>query len=78
MADWRGSEGVWLTHPLRHEALPTGLRRDPVMSGALVLLSRRHDHPLAMQRVIRIFDDNFMGVMIGSVRCRRLEGRNRC
>ena len=61
----RGSEGVWLTHPSRHEELPPGLRRDPVVSGPLVLLSRRHGHPLAMQRVIRIFDDNFMGVMMG-------------
>ena len=75
--DWQGSEGVWLTHPLWHEALPPGLRRDPVMSGALVLLARRHDHPLAVQRVIRIFNDNFMGVMIGSVRCRRSGGRSR-
>jgi hypothetical protein len=43
-----------------------------------VLLPRRHDHPLAMQRVIRIFDDNFLDVMMGSMRCRRSGGRNRC
>lgn len=40
VVDRRGSEGVWLTHPLRHEALPPRLRRDPVMSGALVLLAQ--------------------------------------
>jgi hypothetical protein len=78
VVEWRGSEGMWLAHPLRHEVLPTGLGRDPVMSGALVLLACRHDHPLPTQRVMRIFDNNFMGVMIGSVRCRRGEVRNRC
>jgi hypothetical protein len=76
--DRRGSEGVWLTHPLRHEELPTGLRRDPVVRGALVLLSRRHDHPLAVQRMIRIFDDYFTGMMMGSMRYRRSAARNRC
>jgi hypothetical protein len=75
--DWRSGEGVWLTHPLRHEPLPAGLRHDPVVSRALVLLPRRYDHPLAMQRVIRIFNDNFLDVMMGSMRCRRGEGRSR-
>ena len=78
LVEWWSSEVVWLTHPLRHEVLPTGLRRDPEMSGALVLLSRRDNHPLAVQRVIWIFDDDFMAVMMGSVLCPRLAVRNRC
>lgn len=75
--DRRGIEGVRFTHPLRHETLPTGLRDDPVMCRAQVLLSRRDDHPLAMQRIIRILNCNFIKVMMGSIQCRRSEDRNK-
>jgi hypothetical protein len=75
---WRRVEGVRLTHPLRHEPLPTGFGHDPVMSGALELRPRRHDHPLAVQRVIRILNDDFLDVMMGSMEYRRSVGRNRC
>jgi len=75
--DRRGIEGVRFTHPLRHEALPTGLRDDPVMCRAQVLLSRRDDHPLARQRVIRILNCNFIKVMMGSIQCRRSVVRSR-
>ncbi len=34
----------------------TGFRHDPVVSRALALLPRKHDHPLTMQRVIWIPD----------------------
>jgi hypothetical protein len=78
VCDWRCIEGVWLTHPLRHEPLPTGLRKDPVVSRALVLLPRRHDHPLAMQRVIRILNDDCLDMTMGRMRYRRSAARNRC
>jgi hypothetical protein len=74
----RGVEGEWLAHPPRHEALPTGFRHDSVVSGALVLLPRRYDHPLAVQRVIRILNNNLLDVMMGSMECRRSAARARC
>jgi len=76
--DWQGSESVWLTHPPRHEPLPTGFRHDPVVSRALVLLSRRHDHPLAVQRMIRILNYDFLDMMMGSMECRRSAVPKRC
>ena len=75
---WRGIEGVWLAHPPRHEPLSTGIRDDAVVSRALVLLPRGDDHPLAVQRVIRILNNNLLDVMMGSMECRRSAGRNRC
>jgi hypothetical protein len=68
---WRGVEGVWLAHPPRHEPLPTGFRHDPVVSRALVLLPCGDDHPLAVQRVIRIYNNNLLDVMVGTMECRR-------
>lgn len=77
MLGGRGVESVWLTHPLRYEPLATGFGHDPVVNCSLVLLPRGHDHPLAMQRVIRILNNNFLDVMMGSIQCRRLAGRNK-
>jgi hypothetical protein len=74
----RGVEGVRLAHPLRHEPLPTRFCQDPVVSRALVLLPRRDDHPLAVQRVIRILNNNLLDVMMGSMGCRRSGDRSRC
>ena len=74
---WRGVEGVRLAHPPRHETLPTRFCQDPVVSRALVLLLRRYDHPLAVQRVVRIINNNLLDVMMGSMGCRRSEGRNK-
>jgi hypothetical protein len=74
----RGVERLWSTHPLRYEPLPTGFRHDPVVSRALLLLLRKHDHPLAMQRVIWIRDKNLLGVMMGSMQCRRSVVPKRC
>jgi hypothetical protein len=74
---WRGVEGVRLAHPPRHETLPTRFCQDPVVSRALVLLPRRYDHPLAVQRVVRIINNNLLDVMMGSMGCRRSEGRNK-
>jgi hypothetical protein len=73
-----GIEGMWFTHPLGHEPLPAGICQDPVVSRALVLRPRRHDHPLAMQRMIGIGNYNFLDVMMGSMECRRSGGRSRC
>ena len=73
-----GVEGVWLAHPPRHETLPTRSCQDPEVSRALVLLSRRHDHPLAVQRVIRILNNNLLDVMMGSMGCRRSAAPGRC
>ena len=75
MLGGRGIEGLRFTHPLRHEPLPTGFRHDPVVCRALVLLARSHDRPLAVQRAIRILNNNFLDVMMGSMECRRLAGR---
>ena len=75
---WRGVEGVWLAHPPRHETLPTRFCQDPVVSRALVLLLRRYDHPLAIQRVIRILNNNLLDVMMGSMDCRRSGAQSRC
>lgn len=74
----RGVEGVRLAHPPRHEPLPTRFCQDPVVSRALVLLPSRHDHPLAVQRVIRILNNNLLDVMMGSMGCRRSAVPNRC
>ena len=49
----------------------TGFRHDPVVSRAVVLLPRKHDHPLTMQRVIWIPDKNLLAVMMGSMQCSR-------
>jgi hypothetical protein len=56
----------------------TGFRHDPVVSGALVLLPRKHDHPLTMQRVIWIHDKNLLAVMMGSMQCSRSVVPKRC
>jgi hypothetical protein len=69
---------MWFTHPLGHEPLPAGFGQDPVVSRALMLLLRRHDHPLIMQRVIGIGNYNLSDVMMGSMEWRRLAVRNRC
>lgn len=57
--------------------MPTRFCQDPVVSRALVLLPRRYDHPLAVQRVVRIINNNLLDVMMGSMGCRRSEGRNK-
>jgi hypothetical protein len=77
MLGWRGIEGLRFTHPLRHEPLPTGFRHDPVVSRAVVLLPRRHDHPLTMQRVISILNYDFLDVVMGSMECPRSVAPNR-
>jgi hypothetical protein len=74
----RGVEGLRFTHPVRHEPLATGFRHDPVVSRALVLLPRKHDHPLTMQRVIWIPDNNLLAVMMGSMQCSRSGVLSRC
>ena len=78
MMGWRGVEGMRLAHPPRHEPLATGFGHDPVVSSALVLLPRGHHHPLAVQRVIRILNDNLLDVMMGSMEFRRSGDRSRC
>ena len=75
---WQGVEGMRFAHPPRHKPLATGFGHDPVVSSALVLLPRGHHHPLAVQRVIRIFNDNLLDVMMGSMECRRSAVPNRC
>lgn len=69
---------MWFTHPLRHKALSSGFRRDAIVIRALVLLSRRHDHPLSTQRVIWIHHSQFVDVMMGSMQGRRSAGRGKC
>ena len=71
MLGGRGVESVRLTHPLRYEPLAAGFGHDPEVVRSLVLLPRGHDHPLAMQRVIRILNDNVLDMMMGSMQCRR-------
>jgi hypothetical protein len=72
-------ERVWLAHPLRYEPLLTRFSYDPVVGPTLVLLPRRHDHPLSMQRMIGILNNNhFLDVMMGSMKCRRSAALSGC
>jgi hypothetical protein len=78
MPDRRGIEGLWLTHPLRHQPLRTGIGHEPVMGRAAEVLLGTHRGALAVQRVIGIVNDDVLPLMMGSMQILCLAVPSRC
>ena len=56
-----------LAHPARHKPLLTRIGHESIMGYAIVVLLRIHHAPLAVQRVIRIVNNNVTALMMGSM-----------
>jgi len=79
MRDGAGIEGLRFTHPLRNKAMRAGLGYDAIVRNAMNLLFSISNGNLAVQRMVRVVNDDLLTFLVmGSMRVRHSAGRRPC